>query len=148
MVGYSWQHFYKSEKNSYPYSAAQAEIEGKKEYKDGDSYETENYLVSFFGRLNYSLMNRYLLTFTLREDGSSRFNKDNRWGLFPSVALAWKINEETFMKKFDFLSDLKLRLGCGVTGQQNLIMAIILIYHVIWIVRPVQVTSSVILNIV
>ena len=65
-------------------------------------------------------MNRYLLTFTLREDGSSRFNKDNRWGLFPSVALAWKINEETFMKKFDFLSDLKLRLGYGVTGQQNL----------------------------
>lgn len=120
MAGYSWQHFYKSEKNSYPYSAAQAEIEGKKEYKDGDSYETENYLVSFFGRLNYSLMNRYLLTFTLREDGSSRFNKDNRWGLFPSVALAWKINEETFMKKFDFLSDLKLRLGYGVTGQQNL----------------------------
>ena len=82
-------------------------------------YKTENYLVSFFGRLNYSLLDRYLVTFTIRDDGSSRFHKDNRWGIFPSVALAWKINEEPFMKKLTSVSDMKLRLGWGITGQQN-----------------------------
>lgn len=65
-------------------------------------------------------MNRYLVTFTLRNDGSSRFSPDNRWGLFPSVALAWKLNEESFLKNVNAISDLKLRLGYGVTGQQNL----------------------------
>ena len=120
MAGYSWQHFYNSTSRSYPYSEAMAKKKNASEYKDPDSYETENYLVSFFGRLNYSLMNRYLLTFTLRNDGSSRFNKDNRWGLFPSVALAWKMNEEGFMKDVRAISDLKLRLGYGITGQQNL----------------------------
>lgn len=120
MAGYSWQHFYNSTSRSYPYSEAMAKKKNASEYKEPDSYETENYLVSFFGRLNYSLMNRYLLTFTLRNDGSSRFNKDNRWGLFPSVALAWKMNEEGFMKDVRAISDLKLRLGYGITGQQNL----------------------------
>ena len=60
------------------------------------------------------------MTFTLRNDGSSRFSPDNRWGLFPSVALAWKLNEESFLKNVNAISDLKLRLGYGVTGQQNL----------------------------
>lgn len=120
MAGYSWQHFYKKEENWYPYSAAIATEKGEEYYKDMDDYSTENYLVSFFGRLNYTLMNRYLLTFTLRDDGSSRFNKDNRWGLFPSVALAWKLNEESFLRDVQILSDLKLRLGYGITGQQNL----------------------------
>ena len=66
------------------------------------------------------MLNRYLVTFTLRNDGSSRFSPDNRWGLFPSVALAWKLNEESFLKNVNAISDLKLRLGYGVTGQQNL----------------------------
>ncbi len=120
MAGYSWQHFYNSTINSYPYSAAYAEKTGEEFYKKGDDYASESYLVSFFGRLNYTLLNRYLVTFTLRNDGSSRFSPDNRWGLFPSVALAWKLNEESFLKNVNAISDLKLRLGYGVTGQQNL----------------------------
>ncbi|MDR0962355.1 MAG: TonB-dependent receptor [Mediterranea sp.] len=83
-------------------------------------YATRNTLVSYFGRLNYTLLNRYLLTFTMRLDGSSRFDKENRWGQFPSVALAWKIKEESFLRDVDALSDLKLRLGWGITGQQNI----------------------------
>ena len=120
MAGYSWQHFYNTSYNEYPYSEAKAKSAGVATYKDGDDYSSESYLVSFFGRLNYSLLNRYLLTFTLRNDGSSRFSPDNRWGLFPSAAFAWKINEEAFLKDSKVLSDLKLRLGYGITGQQDL----------------------------
>lgn len=120
MAGYSWQHFYRSEWTKYPYSAAKAKEYGKEFYKGEDDFSTENYLVSFFGRVNYTLLDRYLLTFTLRNDGSSRFSKDNRWGIFPSAALAWRINEEAFLKDVRWLDDLKLRLGYGVTGQQNL----------------------------
>lgn len=120
MAGYSWQHFYESDWTKYPYSAAMAEQNGKDFYKDDFSSATESYLVSFFGRLNYTLLNRYMLTFTLRDDGSSRFSKSNRWGLFPSVALAWRVNDEAFLKDVEWLSNLKLRLGYGITGQQNL----------------------------
>jgi iron complex outermembrane receptor protein len=77
-------------------------------------------LISYFGRLNYTLANKYLLTATIRQDGSSRFGPDNRWGTFPSVALAWKIYEEDFMAGNKIFSDLKLRVGYGETGQQNL----------------------------
>ena len=84
--------------------------------QNGLGYRTENYLVSLFGRMNYSYDNRYLLTFTMRYDGSSRFKK--HWALFPSAAFAWKINEEACMKDGPF-SDLKLRLGWGKTGQQE-----------------------------
>ncbi len=90
--------------------------EGVYRQNNGLGYRTENYLVSFFGRANYSYNNRYLLTFTMRYDGSSRFKK--HWALFPSAALAWKISEEDFMKDGPF-SDLKLRLGWGKTGQQE-----------------------------
>ena len=90
--------------------------EGVYRQNNGLGYRTENYLVSFFGRMNYSYANRYLLTFTMRYDGSSRFKK--HWALFPSAAFAWKINEEDFMKDGPF-SDLKLRLGWGKTGQQE-----------------------------
>lgn len=114
--GYSWQYFYK---------------DGSQFVRNGDGtqvssdrktskYINENYLVSFFGRLNYSLMDRYLVTFTLRDDGSSRFSKANRWGLFPAAALAWKIKEESFLKDVPVVSDLKLRLGWGITGQQDI----------------------------
>lgn len=78
-------------------------------------------LLSFFGRLNYSFKDTYLLTFTLRGDASSRFHKDNRWGLFPALALAWKINNMDFFKDASTtMNDFKLRLGWGVTGQQDL----------------------------
>ena len=68
-------------------------------------------LVSYFARVNYTLLSRYLLTATFRQDGSSRFSKDNRWSSFPSVALGWKLKEENFLKNVEVLSDLKLRLG-------------------------------------
>lgn len=69
--------------------------------------------------MNYTLLDRYLFTFTMRWDGSSRFADGNRWGTFPSLALAWKMKEENFLKDVNFLSDLKLRLGWGITGQQD-----------------------------
>lgn len=120
MGGYSWQNFYRGENTYYPYSYAMQDKTGKVYYKDATDWRTENQLVSFFGRFNYTLSDRYLFTATLRNDGSSRFNKDNRWGLFPALALAWRINEEGFMKEQSLFSDLKLRLGYGITGQQNL----------------------------
>jgi TonB-linked SusC/RagA family outer membrane protein len=82
-------------------------------------WATHNSLVSYFGRLNYSLLDRYLLTATFRADGSSRFADGNKWGYFPSAALAWKINNEPFLKSATWLDDFKLRLGWGKTGQQN-----------------------------
>ena len=82
-------------------------------------FKTQNTLVSFYTRLNYALKERYLLTFTLRRDGSSRFSPDTRWGTFLSAAFVWKINEEGFMKGNNWFSNLKLRLGYGVTGQQD-----------------------------
>lgn len=88
--------------------------------KEQTAYATRNTLVSYFGRLNYSLLDRYLLTFTMRWDGSSRFADGNRWGTFPSLALGWKLKEEKFLKDVHALSDLKLRLGWGITGQQDI----------------------------
>lgn len=82
-------------------------------------WATHNSLVSYFGRLNYNLLDRYLITATFRADGSSRFAKGHKWGYFPSAAVAWKINNEPFMKNVKWLNDLKLRLGWGKTGQQN-----------------------------
>ena len=77
-------------------------------------------LISFFGRLNYTFKDRYLLTFTMRGDATSRFSKDNRWGSFPSVALGWKIIDESWAKGLkDVMNEWKLRLGWGITGQQD-----------------------------
>ncbi len=113
MGGYSWQHFWRT--NSYwGTNAAQTKL-----FTNTD-YTTESYLISFFGRLNYALLDKYLLTLTVRDDGSSRFSKNNRWGLFPSAAVAWKIKEESFLKDVKVVSDLKLRIGYGVTGQQDI----------------------------
>ena len=83
-------------------------------------WATHNSLVSYFGRLNYTLLDRYMVTATFRADGSSKFSEDNHWGYFPSVALAWKINEEGFMKNINWWNELKLRLGWGKTGQQDI----------------------------
>ena len=76
-------------------------------------------LISYYARLNYTFDSRYMLTATVRRDGTSRFNKDNRWGNFPSVALAWRVSEEAFLKDNTVLSNLKLRASYGVTGQQD-----------------------------
>ena len=80
----------------------------------------QNTLLSYFGRANFSVKNRYLFTATVRRDGTSRFSEENRWGWFPSAAFAWKIKEEDFLKQNNVISDLKLRLGYGITGQQDI----------------------------
>lgn len=94
---------------------------------NGTALPTETYIgikdntASFFGRVNYSLLDRYLITATVRADGSSKFTSGNRWGVFPSVALAWRINEESFMANTsDWLSNLKLRLSFGTAGNNRI----------------------------
>lgn len=79
----------------------------------------ENTIISYFGRMNYTFNGKYLLTATIRRDGSSRFSEENRWGTFPSAAFAWRIKDENFLKNSSAFTDLKLRLGYGVTGQQE-----------------------------
>lgn len=76
-------------------------------------------LISYYGRLVYSLANKYTVTLNARTDGSSRFSKSTRWGFFPSAAVAWQVNEENFLKNSTVVSNLKLRAGYGVTGQQD-----------------------------
>ena len=76
-------------------------------------------LLSYYGRANYALASKYLLTATIRQDGTSRFSKENRWGTFPSLALAWRMSEEGFLRRFYALSNLKLRASYGITGQQE-----------------------------
>lgn len=130
MGGYEWQHFWRQETSrSLQYYPTTNLKHGGELYKDsgkdynGDGFlddylfKTENYLVSFFGRANWSLMDRYYVTATVRNDGSSRFQE--HWATFPSFAFAWKIKDENEFRKIDWLSDLKLRLGWGMTGQQE-----------------------------
>ncbi len=125
MVGYEWQHFWhEKRKNSHGYYPETYGLTAEVQAKRGQIYSpynkherSENYLVSFFGRANWTLMDRYYLTVTVRDDGSSRF-KDH-WAWFPSAAFAWKISDENNLRDIKWLSDLKLRLGWGMTGQQD-----------------------------
>jgi len=113
LAGYEYSHFWSSNYNHYrttPTLATAVSI----------TSPTENYLISFLGRVNYTLMDKYLVTFTLRDDNSSRFAKGHREGLFPSAAFAWKLNEESFLKNISAISTMKLRVGYGITGQQNI----------------------------
>ena len=120
MAGYEWQHFWRSKNNDYvgyyPDTNNDASLKGTERPHTPYSEKSESYLVSFFGRANYTLLDRYFLTATVRDDGSSRFKE--HWAWFPSFAFAWKANEEAFLKNANWLSDLKLRLGYGKTGQQ------------------------------
>lgn len=84
-----------------------------------DGYTTDKRFMSLFGRLTYNAKDRYLLTATLRGDGSSNFGKGHRWGLFPSAAVAWRVNKESFLSNAEWLDNLKLRLGYGITGNAN-----------------------------
>nr|WP_313977233.1 TonB-dependent receptor [uncultured Prevotella sp.] len=122
MAGYEWAHFWHNTKNAYwsyyPSTNGDATLAGKQRNYVPYYYATENYLVSFFGRANWSLMDgRYMVTATVRNDGSSRFKE--HWATFPSFAFAWRVNEENLFKQIDWLSDLKLRLSWGMTGQQE-----------------------------
>ncbi len=132
MAAYEWQHFYRDGERdgwgSYPANsllsdgtpnplAGQMRADTRSQYK----WMTENYLVSFFGRLNWTGWNQIMLTATFRADGSSRFHKNNRWGFFPSAALGWKIKESfEALRDNNTLSELKLRLNYGITGQQEI----------------------------
>ena len=145
MVGYSWQRMnYFGRENNYVHSLGFVNAAGQNgfTYNNGTyfmDYNTTNnigkvinnapdnrwgsplQLISFFGRLNYTFDDTYLLTFTLRDDASSRFSKNTRWGLFPSLALGWKIINNDFMEGVrGWMNDFKLRLGWGQTGQQDI----------------------------
>ncbi|MCF0164203.1 MAG: SusC/RagA family TonB-linked outer membrane protein, partial [Bacteroidales bacterium] len=115
MAGYSWQHNYVRYDNSQYYNTKSREL-----YNTQPTNAKEYYLLSFFGRVNYSIASKYLFTFTARADASSRFSPANRWGFFPSAAFAWNLKNEEFLKYSHALSALKLRLGWGRTGQQDI----------------------------
>lgn len=87
-------------------------------FKSG--YNTPSRILSFFGRLNYNLLDRYLFTFTMRADGSSKFSPSNRWGYFPAAAFAWRVSSEPFMSEANWLDDLKLRLSYGTVGNDGI----------------------------
>ena len=119
MAGYSWQHFYKSSfGETYKADGTAPDAPGYF-ISNPKTSKTEYYLVSFFGRVNYAFDSRYMITATVRNDGTSRFS-ENKWGLFPSVALGWNISNEPFMRDVRAVSNLKLRLSWGQTGQQDL----------------------------
>ena len=117
MAGYSWQHFFSSDRTVSYFNVTNEQKGDDSRYPRN---RQESYLVSFYGRINYSIDSRYLFTFSLRDDASSRFSPDTRWGLFPSGAFAWNIKEEDFLKGIAPVSQLKLRLSAGQTGQQEI----------------------------
>ncbi|RIH65207.1 TonB-dependent receptor [Mariniphaga sediminis] len=117
-------------KSEYQHSLAQAKgidpitkyynLGGGSEYGPNNSYASASTLTSFYIRANYNYKERYLLTFTMRADGSSKFAPGHRWGYFPSLAAAWRITEEDFMKNFDKIDNLKLRISAGMLGNQSI----------------------------
>jgi TonB-dependent starch-binding outer membrane protein SusC len=114
IAGYSYQDFLTTNHN-FPDLTYRDTVVSRPNF---DFDEPRYTLISFYGRLNYTLMDRYLLTATFRRDGSSRFAEENRWGTFPSFAFAWRLKED-FLKNSNLFSDLKLRVGYGETGQQQ-----------------------------
>ncbi|PKP11720.1 MAG: SusC/RagA family protein [Bacteroidetes bacterium HGW-Bacteroidetes-4] len=116
--GYSYQAFYRSSSNYSKYATRAGVATETDTIVPYDLFQTENYLLSYFGRTNLKFKDRYMLTVTLRNDYSSRFSPENRSGFFPSVAFAWNITKESFMDNATFVNNLKLRAGWGITGQQ------------------------------
>ncbi len=112
-AGYDYQ-YWKSTSPYYETKTAQGDIISKISRTD-----QRHVLMSYYGRLNYTLLDRYMVTATIRRDGTSRFSEDQRWGTFPSVALAWRLSEESFLSSVDAISNFKLRASYGVTGQQE-----------------------------
>jgi iron complex outermembrane receptor protein len=116
--GYSYQSFYRSNSNYSKYTTRDGIATETDTIVPYDLFQTESYLLSYFGRTNLKFKDRYMLTVTLRNDYSSRFAPENRSGFFPSVAFAWNIAKEGFMDNATFVNNLKLRAGWGITGQQ------------------------------
>jgi len=123
VAGYSFQRFIVSSKlqqaNQFPSDATSFNLIQSGNTLANTSNREANRLISFFGRINYQLLDRYLMTFTIRRDGSSRFGENNQWGLFPSGAFAWRVSNENFFPT-GTISDLKFRVGYGVTGNQEI----------------------------
>jgi TonB-linked SusC/RagA family outer membrane protein len=84
-----------------------------------DTEETKSTMLSYFGRVNYSYLDRYLLTASIRRDGSSRFGKDTKWGIFPAASIGWRISEEDFLGDVEWLSNLKARVSWGIAGNNS-----------------------------
>lgn len=125
MVGYTYEKFseeYRSQQakgfstDQFTYNNMGA----ASQVTDWGSNKTENILISFFGRVNYTYNNKYLATVTVRRDGSSRFGANEHWGTFPSGSLAWRASEEDFIKNWGVFSNLKVRAGFGVTGNERI----------------------------
>ncbi len=123
--GYSWQDFsgerfgvvvtdFVTDATSYN------NLAGGREVTEQTSNKETSKLISFFGRANYGYQGKYLLTATLRRDGSSRFGANEKWGLFPSASAKWRISQESFMSDLDWIDDLSLRVGWGITGSQEI----------------------------
>ena len=121
LTGYSWQNNYWANRTIKYFNVTNEMDISPGETPDAryPMFRNENYLVSFYGRINYSLDSRYVFTFTARGDGSSKFAPDYRWGFFPSGAFAWNISNEPFMTVHKDVTTLKLRLSVGLTGQQD-----------------------------
>lgn len=117
LAGYSYNDF-KTTNYFYP----SFDVEGNLQPGSTPNFDfdiQQNTLISYFGRLVYTIDDKYVFTGTIRTDGSSRFSKNNRWGVFPSASAAWKISDEKFLENSKIISNLKLRLGYGITGQQE-----------------------------
>ena len=124
VAGFSYQNFFYDgesiENKGFPtenmkyYQIGNGDAE--KTYLKASSYRNSNTLIALFGRVNYNYADKYLVSASLRREGSSRFGKNNKWGLFPAVSLGWRVAGEEFMEEVSSVNDLKLRLGFGVTG--------------------------------
>ena len=121
VAGYSWQNNYAANRSINYFNVTHKPNLNPGETVDSRylMYRNENFLVSFYGRVNYSIDSRYVFTFTARGDGSSKFAAAHRWGFFPSGAFAWNIAHEPFLKDVKAVSALKLRFSAGQTGQQD-----------------------------
>ncbi|UYZ64007.1 TonB-dependent receptor [Hymenobacter weizhouensis] len=119
--GYSYQDFQRFEPAYFSLTAAGTRLDTTAQLPN--PFQTQNTLLSFYGRLNYALRDKYLLTATLRRDGSSHFSRANRWGWFPAVSVAWRLGQEAFLADAEGVSDLKLRASYGITGQQDIYAA-------------------------
>lgn len=124
MVGYSWQYFYSEGQTTKAYGFLSDNFKwyslaAAQTVESVSSYAESNTLISMYGRINYNYADKYLLTATVRRDGSSRFGSGNKWGIFPSVAASWRISQEDFFQN-DIMSDLKLRVSFGITGSQEI----------------------------
>jgi iron complex outermembrane receptor protein len=117
MVGTGYQDFLNSSKNFADYRYDKSMRPGTE--PPFPTSEGQYTLISYYGRLNYTIDNKYIFTGSVRTDGTSRFSKDNRWGVFPSAAFAWRVSDENFLKSSKVISNLKFRAGWGITGQQD-----------------------------